>query len=101
MKGVKSVFRGVGKFVGSTMSTLMGTKSIVDAQKAATQQAYQQSVASYNQAQQQINAANAKEPDVDTIKADNTGSSATMLAGASGSTVDEAMKKKKTLLGGA
>ena len=98
--GIGKIFKGVGKAVGSVVGSLTGAdaakeqaKAIRDANAIAQQQA--------QTAQQQINAANAKEPDVDTIKSGNTGTSATMLTGAAGASVDDANKKKKTLLGGA
>ena len=54
-----------------------------------------------NLAQQQINAANAKNPDIDTIKSENaSGLGPTMLTGADGVTLGSSQKNKKTLLGG-
>lgn len=98
--GIGKIFKGVGKAVGSVVGSLTGASSVskqVKAMKEANAIAEKQAAV----AQQQINAANAKEPDVETIKAENSGSSATMLTGAAGAQVDEANKKKKTLLGGA
>lgn len=98
--GIGKIFKGVGKAVGSVVGSLTGADAAKEQAKAMreanaiTQQQAQT-------AQQQINAANAKEPDVDTIKSGNTGTSATMLTGAAGASVDDANKKKKTLLGGA
>ena len=98
--GIGKIFKGVGKAVGSVVGSLTGADAAKEQAKAmreANAIAQQQA----QTAQQQINAANAKEPDVDTIKSGNTGTSATMLTGAAGASVDDANKKKKTLLGGA
>ena len=98
--GIGKIFKGVGKAVGSVVDSVTGAEAAKEQAKAmreANAIAQQQA----QTAQQQINAANAKEPDVDTIKSGNTGTSATMLTGAAGASVDDANKKKKTLLGGA
>ena len=98
--GIGQIFKGVGKAVGSVVGSLTGADAVKEqarAMREANAIAQQQA----QTAQQQINAANAKEPDVDTIKSGNTGTSATMLTGAAGASVDDANKKKKTLLGGA
>lgn len=51
-------------------------------------------------AEQQLNAANAKSPDFDSIKAGNlSGLGSTMLTGSSGVELDKNQKRKKTLLG--
>ena len=97
--GIGKIFKGVGKAVGSVVGSLTGADAAKEQAKAmreANAIAQQQA----QTAQQQINAANAKEPDIDTIKSGNTGQSATMLTGPAGALIDE-NKKKKTLLGGA
>lgn len=102
--GIGKAFRGVGKAVGKAVGSVVGSLTGADAAKEQAKAMREANAIAQQQAQtaqQQINAANAKEPDVDTIKSGNTGTSATMLTGAAGASVDDANKKKKTLLGGA
>lgn len=103
--GPRVMFRGgilgsIGKVVGGVVGTLTGSDAAKKQEKAmreANAIAQQQA----DMAQQQINAANAKSPDIDTIKSDNaSGLGSTMLTGTEGVTLGGSNKKKKTLLGG-
>ena len=99
------MFRGgilgsIGKVVGGVVGTLTGSDAAKKQEKAMREAnviAQQQT----KTAQEQINAANAKSPDIDTIKSGNaSGLGSTMLTGAEGVTLGGSNKKKKTLLGG-
>lgn len=99
------MFRGgilgsVGKVVGGVVGTLTGSDAAKKQEKAlreANAIAQQQT----KTAQEQINAANAKSPDIDTIKSGNaSGLGSTMLTGVGDVTLGGNNKKKKTLLGG-
>ena len=86
----------VGGVVGSLTGSTAAQKQ-AEAMKKANAIAQQQA----KTAQEQINAANAKSPDIDTIKSENaSGLGSTMLTGAEGVTLGGSNKKKKTLLGG-
>ncbi len=89
----------VGSLVGKVTSTLMGQQGVIDAQKSAAKQAAQQAERAYQQSQESINAANAKEPDIDAIRSSNTSQSSTMLTGSDGVELDSKNKKRKSLLG--
>lgn len=99
------MFRGgilgsIGKVVGGVVGTLTGSDAAKKQEKAmreANAIAQQQA----KTAQEQINAANAKSPDIDTIKSESaSGLGSTMLTGAEGVTLGGGNRKKKTLLGG-
>ena len=91
--------------MGKTMSKLtfglLGTDTT--AQEKAAKKSYELNAQQAKLQEEANNKANAREPDVDTIKSDNaSGLSSTMLSGVGGVSSDEldASKKKKTLLGG-
>ena len=94
-----SIFKGVGNLVSGVVGGITGSsayKKQAKAMKEANRIAQEQA----KKAEQQINAANAKEPDIDTIRADNENQvGSTMLTGAGGAEVDETNKKRRTLLG--
>lgn len=99
------MFRGgilgsIGNVVGGVVGALTGSdasKKQEKAMKEANAIAQQQA----KTAQEQLRAANAKSPDVDTIKTENaSGLGSTMLTGAEGATLGSSNKRKKTLLGG-
>lgn len=89
-----------GGLIGSVVGALTGSSSAKKQEKAmkeANAIAQQQA----KTAQEQLRAANAKSPDVDTIKTENaSGLGSTMLTGAEGATLGSSNKRKKTLLGG-
>ena len=88
---------GVVKSVTGILTGSSASKKQERAMREANAIAQQQA----NLAQQQINAANAKNPDIDTIKSENiSGLGSTMLTGADGVTLSSGRMKKKTLLGG-
>lgn len=99
-KKIKKAFKGITHAAGSIVGAVTGADAAKKQEKAmreANAIAQQQA----ETAQQQINAANARSPDVDTIKSDNaSGLGSTMLTGAEGVTLGGNQKKKKTLLGG-
>lgn len=85
---VKSV---VGAITGSSAAKKQ-EKAMKRANQIATEQA--------RLAEQQLNAANAKSPDIDSIKTGNmSGLGSTMLTGSAGVELDKNQKRKKTLLG--
>lgn len=92
----------MGKVFKSVTSILTGGSSdIAKAQEKATKRAAEQAERSYRLQQEELNRANAKEPDIDTIRSDNaSGISSTMLTGPEGIDLDDSKKKRKTLLGG-
>ncbi len=89
-----------GGLIGSVVGALTGSSSAKKqerAMKEANAIAQQQAKTT----QEQLRAVNAKSPDVDTIKSENTsGLGSTMLTGAEGATLGSSNKRKKTLLGG-
>ena len=90
-KVTKPVSGVVGALTGATAAKSQ-EKAMRQAQEAARQQA--------EMAEQQLNAANAKSPDIDAIKVENaSGVGSTMLTGSDGVSLGEGSKKKKTLLG--
>lgn len=94
------ILGGIGNLVGGVVGALTGSDSAKKQEKAmkeANAIAQQQA----KTAQEQLNAANAKTPDVDTIKTENaSGLGSTMLTGSGGVTLGSENKRKKTLLGG-
>ena len=94
-KAVKGLVKGVGYLTGTTQaaeSAKRQEKAMREANRIAEEQA--------KKAEQQLNEANAKAPDIDAIRAGNAGGiGTTMLTGAGGAEVDETNKKKRTLLG--
>ena len=94
-KAVKAVTKPVGSVLGS-LTGADAAKAQEKAMRQAEEAARQQAAA----AEQQMNAANAKSPDIDTIKAENaSGLGSTMLTGSEGVALGEGSRKKKTLLG--
>lgn len=96
-----------GGIIGKTLGTVGGVVGSLTGSTAAKKQAEAMKKANAiarqqaKTAQEQINAANAKSPDIDTIKSENaSGLGSTMLTGAEGVTLGGSNKKKKTLLGG-
>ena len=96
---VKKAAHALGKAVGYVTGTTQAAESAkkqAKAMKEANRIAEEQA----KMAQQQVNDANAKAPDIDAIRAGNAGGiGTTMLTGAGGAEVDETNKKKRTLLG--
>lgn len=93
---IGSILKPVGSIVGSLTGSSAAKKQ-ERAMKEANAIAQQQA----KTAQEQLRAANAKSPDVDTIKTENaSGLGSTMLTGAEGATLGSSNKRKKTLLGG-
>ena len=93
---IGSILKPVGSIVGSLTGSSAAKKQ-EKAMKEANAIAQQQA----KTAQEQLRAANAKSPDVDTIKTENaSGLGSTMLTGAEGATLGSSNKRKKTLLGG-
>ena len=93
------IIKSVGNAVGGVLGGMTGS-SAYKKQAKAMKEANRIAQAQAKQAEQQINAANAKTPDIDTIRADNAeGVGTTMLTGAGGAEVDETNKKRRTLLG--
>lgn len=92
----------MGKVFKSVTSILTGgANDAAKAQEKAAKRAAEQAERSYQLQQEEINKANAKEPDVDTIRTENvSGISSTMLTGPDGVDLDDSKKKRKTLLGG-
>ena len=90
-KAVKAVTGALG--LGGSSQAKAQERALKQAQEAAEKQAYL--------AQQSINAANAKTPDVEGMKNDNKvgGIGSTMLTGVKGAEVADKNKNKKTLLG--
>lgn len=88
-------------FSGVTSILTGGANDAAKAQEKAAKRAAEQAERSYRLQQEEINKANAKEPDVDTIRTENaSGISSTMLTGPDGVDLDDSKKKRKTLLGG-
>lgn len=79
----------MGSFFGG------GNSAQVKAAKEANRIAREQA----QQAEREMNKANAKEPDIDSIKSENSNVSSTLLTGAGGVDLLDNQKKKKTLLG--
>lgn len=89
-----------GGLIGSVVGALTGSSS-AKKQERAMKEANAIAQQRAKTAQEQINVANAKSPDVDTIKSENaSGLGSTMLTGAEGATLGSSNKRKKTLLGG-
>lgn len=89
-KAVKAVTGALG--FGSDSQAKAQERALKQAQEAAEKQAYL--------AQQSLNAANAKTPEVEAMRNENkTGAGSTMLTGVSGASVKDKNKDKKTLLG--
>ncbi len=96
------MFRGgILGAIGSVVGSLTGSSSAAKKQAKAMEEANAIAQKQAQTAQEQINAANAKSPDIDTIKSENaSGLGSTMLTGADGATLGSSNKRRKTLLGG-
>ena len=93
---LKPVTSVVGAVTGAS-SAEKAAKKQAEEMKRANAIAQQQA----KTAEEQLRAANAKSPDVDTIKTENaSGLGSTMLTGAEGTTLGASNKRRKTLLGG-
>lgn len=97
--GIGGFLKKVTKPVSSVVGALTGADA-AKAQEKAMRQAQEAARQQAEMAEQQMNAANAKTPDIDAIKAANAaGVGSTMLTGSEGVVLGEGSKRKKTLLG--